>query len=89
MLGGFGAQLAARKIVNAGVPSVITMVEIGRGSSTAIQHTIASMGANVVNIDPSDAVKSSVSAIVNGELCGRALECESCQRRKQLLNLAP
>ena len=47
--------------ITIGIAAVITMAEIGRGSATAIQQTIASMGANVVNIDPSDALKAGVS----------------------------
>ena len=38
-----------------GIAAVITMVEIGRGSSTAIQKTIASMGANTLLILPGQA----------------------------------
>jgi ABC-type antimicrobial peptide transport system permease subunit len=54
--------------ITIGIAAVIAMVEIGRGSSTAIQHTIASMGANVVNIDPSDALKAGVSTGVGGRV---------------------
>jgi ABC-type antimicrobial peptide transport system permease subunit len=54
--------------ITIGIAAVITMVEIGRGSSTAIQHAIASMGANVVNIDPSDALKSGVSTGAGGRM---------------------
>ncbi len=54
--------------ITIGIAAVITMVEIGRGSSTAIQHTIASMGANVVNIDPSDALKAGVSTGIGGRV---------------------
>ena len=35
-----------------GVAAVIAMMEIGNGSSTAIQKTISSMGANIVLIFP-------------------------------------
>jgi ABC-type antimicrobial peptide transport system permease subunit len=45
-----------------GIASVITMMEIGQGSSVAIQQIIGSLGANVVQIDPSDAVKAGVSS---------------------------
>ena len=54
--------------ITIGIAAVITMVEIGTGSSTAIQQTIASMGANVVNIDPSDALKSGVSTGAGGRI---------------------
>jgi ABC-type antimicrobial peptide transport system permease subunit len=54
--------------ITIGIAAVITMTEIGRGSSTAIQSTIASMGANVVNIDPSDALKAGVSTGIGGRV---------------------
>ncbi len=54
--------------ITIGIAAVIAMVEIGRGSSAAIQHTIASMGANVVNIDPSDALKAGVSTGIGGRV---------------------
>jgi ABC-type antimicrobial peptide transport system permease subunit len=44
-----------------GVAAVIVMIEIGQGSSFMIKRTIAMIGANVVQIDPSDAVKAGVS----------------------------
>jgi ABC-type antimicrobial peptide transport system permease subunit len=54
--------------ITIGIAAVITMVEIGRGSSTAIQRTIASMGANVLNIDPSDALKAGVRTGTGGQV---------------------
>jgi macrolide transport system ATP-binding/permease protein len=44
-----------------GVASVIAMMEIGRGSSTAIQQTIASMGANNLLIVPGTAASGGVT----------------------------
>ena len=44
-----------------GVASVIAMMEIGRGSSTAIQQTIASMGANILLIVPGTASSGGVT----------------------------
>jgi macrolide transport system ATP-binding/permease protein len=44
-----------------GVAAVIAMMEIGRGSSTAIQQTIASMGANNLLIMPGTASSGGVS----------------------------
>ena len=44
-----------------GIAAVIAMVEIGRGSSYAIEQTISGMGANVVQIDPADSVVGGVS----------------------------
>jgi ABC-type antimicrobial peptide transport system permease subunit len=44
-----------------GIAAVIAMVEIGRGSSTAIQKTIASMGANNLVVMPGTAATGGVS----------------------------
>jgi ABC-type antimicrobial peptide transport system permease subunit len=43
-----------------GVAAVIAMMEIGKGSSAAIQKTIASMGANNVLIVPGTAASGGV-----------------------------
>jgi ABC-type antimicrobial peptide transport system permease subunit len=44
-----------------GVAAVIAMMEIGAGSSSALQQTIASMGANVVMIRPGTAASGGIS----------------------------
>jgi len=44
-----------------GVASVIVMMEIGRGSSAAIQNSIASMGANNLLVMPGTAASSGVT----------------------------
>lgn len=44
-----------------GVAAVIAMMEIGAGSSAAIQKSIASMGANVLNIRPGAASSGGVT----------------------------
>jgi macrolide transport system ATP-binding/permease protein len=44
-----------------GVAAVIAMMEIGRGSSTAIQQSIASMGANILLVRPGTASSGGVS----------------------------
>ncbi len=41
-----------------GVASVIAMMEIGKGSSTSIQRTIESMGANNLLIMPGTSAKA-------------------------------
>lgn len=43
-----------------GIAAVITMMEIGQGSSHSIEEAISSIGANVIQIDPSDLVKQGV-----------------------------
>jgi len=54
------AALTALGII-IGVAAVITMMEIGRGSSTAIQRSVASMGANNLLIMPGTASSGGVS----------------------------
>ncbi len=44
-----------------GVGSVIAMMEIGAGSSSAIRNSIAGMGANILNISPGAASSGGVS----------------------------
>ena len=44
-----------------GVGAVIAMMEIGHGSSTAIQKTVASMGANSLMVFPGQATSAGVS----------------------------
>jgi ABC-type antimicrobial peptide transport system permease subunit len=45
-----------------GIAAVIAMMEIGRGSSNSIEQTIASLGANVIQMDPNDSVVGGVSS---------------------------
>jgi ABC-type antimicrobial peptide transport system permease subunit len=44
-----------------GIAAVIAMMEIGKGSSSAIRHTIASMGANNLLIMPGTAASGGIS----------------------------
>src|SRR5204863_4134146 len=45
-----------------GIAAVIAMMEIGRGSSNSIEQTIGSLGANVLQIDPSYSMAGGVSS---------------------------
>ena len=65
-----------------GVAAVIAMMEIGNGSSIAIQRTIASMGANNLLIQPGTAATGGVSygagsvmTLTPGDADAIALEC--------------
>ncbi len=51
-----------------GIAAVIAMAEIGRGSARAIEQNIAKMGANIVQIDPSDVVKAGISSGAGGQV---------------------
>jgi len=50
------------------VTAVVAMVEISQGSSTAIKQTIASIGANVIQVDPNDVIASGVSSGAGGSV---------------------
>ena len=63
-----------------GVAAVIAMMEIGQGSSDMIQKTIAAIGANVVQIDPSDAVKAGVSSGSGGRVTLTPADAEAILR---------
>ena len=60
-----------------GVAAVIAMMEIGQGSSYIMQQTIASIGANVINVDPSDAVKAGVSSGGGGRVTLVPADCDA------------
>jgi ABC-type lipoprotein release transport system permease subunit len=51
-----------------GVAAVIAIVEIGNGSARAIQQAIATLGSNVIQIDPSDLTNSGVSTGTGGSV---------------------
>lgn len=59
-----------------GVASVIAVMEIGEGTSYAIQKTIASVGAAVVQIDPADSVRAGVSSGSGGRVTLTPADCE-------------
>ena len=60
-----------------GVASVIAMMEIGKGSATAIQRTIASMGADNVLIQPGSASHGGVSMGVGTTVNLTPKDCEA------------
>ena len=51
-----------------GIAAVIAMMEIGRGSTSSIQQTISSLGANVIQIDPADTVVAGISSGGGGQV---------------------
>jgi ABC-type antimicrobial peptide transport system permease subunit len=81
----FRSMLTCLGIIIA-VTAVVAMVEISQGSSIAIQQTIASIGANVVQVDPNDAVTAGVSSGAGGRVTltpsdadAMAAECPAVQ----------
>jgi len=63
-----------------GVAAVIAMMEIGEGSSKAIQRTIASMGANVLLIMPGTAASGGVSFGAGSVMTLTPQDCEAIIR---------
>ena len=49
-----------------GIAAVIAMMEIGRGSSYSIEQTIASLGANVIQMDPAHIIVGGVNSGAGG-----------------------
>src|SRR5438270_13469744 len=74
-----------------GVGAVIAMMEIGKGSSTAMKQTIASMGANNLLVQPGTASSGGVSfgsgSIIT--LTPQDAEAISCQCRPSVSAVAP
>lgn len=63
-----------------GIAAVIAMMEIGQGSSYSIQQTIAGIGANVVQIDPSDSSVGGVSSGGGGRVTLTPADAEAILR---------
>jgi ABC-type antimicrobial peptide transport system permease subunit len=51
-----------------GVAAVIAMMEIGQGSSHSVAQTIASLGANVIQVDPDESVVGGISSGSGGRV---------------------
>lgn len=71
-----------------GVAAVIAVVEIGQGTSYSIQQTLAAIGANVIQIDPSDAVKVGVSTGKGGKVTLRPEDCDAMIRECSAIKYA-
>jgi ABC-type antimicrobial peptide transport system permease subunit len=63
-----------------GVAAVIAMMEIGKGSSAAIQRTIASMGANNLLVHPGTASSAGVSFGGGSSITLTPQDCEAILR---------
>jgi ABC-type antimicrobial peptide transport system permease subunit len=70
------SMLACLGIVIA-IAAVITMVEVGQGSAAAVRRTIASIGANVIQIDPSAASIGGVSTGAGGRATLTPEDCDA------------
>jgi len=56
------------------------MMDIGHGSSRAIEDAIARMGANIVQIDPSDAMRAGASTGAGGKVTLTPDDCDAIRR---------
>src|SRR5258708_36440133 len=63
-----------------GIAAVIAMMEIGGGSAHSIEQTIASLGANVIQIDPSDTSVGGVSSGRGGRVTLTPADAEAILR---------
>ena len=63
-----------------GIAAVIAMMEIGQGSSSAIQKTIASMGANNLLVFPGTAASGGISFGMGSSLTLTAQDAEAISR---------
>ncbi len=63
-----------------GVASVIVMIEIGKGSATAIQRSILNMGANNLMVRPGTAASGGVSFGAGSEMTLSPEDCEAIAR---------
>ncbi|RJR39806.1 MAG: FtsX-like permease family protein [Desulfobacteraceae bacterium] len=63
-----------------GVGAVITMMEIGTGSSQAIRRTVASMGASVLNLSPGVSQTAGVSMGSGSRVNLTPMDCEAILR---------
>jgi ABC-type antimicrobial peptide transport system permease subunit len=59
-----------------GIASVIAMIEVGKGTSQALQEAIANLGANLLQIDPG---ATSVGGVSSGDGTALTLVPEDCE----------
>jgi ABC-type antimicrobial peptide transport system permease subunit len=71
-----------------GIAAVIAMVEIGQGSSQAIARTIATLGANVVQVDPAPSSSAGISSGAGGRVTLTPDDCDAIRRECSAVRLA-
>jgi ABC-type antimicrobial peptide transport system permease subunit len=59
-----------------GIAAVIAMIEVGKGTSAALQWTIANLGANLIQIDPA---ATAVGGVSSGDGTALTLVPEDCE----------
>ena len=63
-----------------GVAAVIAMMELGKGSATAMRRTIESMGANALQVTPGQAASGGISFGAGSVLTLTAADCDAILR---------
>jgi ABC-type antimicrobial peptide transport system permease subunit len=63
-----------------GIAAVIAMMEIGQGSSHSIEQTISSLGANVIQIDPSNITIGGVNSGAGGRATVTPLDADAIRQ---------
>ena len=63
-----------------GVAAVIAMMEIGQGASAAIKTSIASMGANTVNVSPGATINGGVNLGAGSAMTLTPADCDAIHR---------
>jgi ABC-type antimicrobial peptide transport system permease subunit len=63
-----------------GIAAVIAMMEIGRGSSHSIEQTIASLGANVIQMDPAHIIVGGVNSGAGGRPTLTPMDAEAIRQ---------
>src|SRR5258706_5655087 len=63
-----------------GISAVVAMVEIGRGGAEAIDRSIASLGASVIQVDPSDTAVGGVSTGAGSRVTLTPEDCDAIRR---------
>ena len=64
-----------------GIAAVIAMMEIGRGSSHSIEKTIASLGANVIQMDPAHIIVGGVNSGAGGRPTLTPMDADAIRTR--------
>jgi len=73
-----------------GIAAVIAMMEIGRGSSHSIEQTIAGLGANVIQIEPSWMWVGGVNSGSGGRVTLTAADADAIRKEcGAVINVAP
>ena len=69
-----------------GIAAVIAMMEIGRGSSYSIEKTIASLGANVIQMDPAHTTIAGINSGTGGRPTLTPMDADAIRQNCDAIN---